>query len=252
MVKLSDLADFLDKYLLVDEIKDDSWNGLQFEGKGEVKKVGFAVDAGLDTYKAGVERGVDLIIVHHGHFWKTADPSYKSWNKDRLDYLRQHEISLYGAHLPLDRHPEVGNNAQLLKIIGAQIVKEFAEFNGKNISFIGELRDSKTTLEIEKILKEKINASCKVLGFGPKEIKTVAVCSGGGGYSTFYQALNANVDLYITGDQIERTLVAKDAKFNVIFAGHYATETVGVKALSEVIKEKFEVETTFIDLPTGF
>jgi len=251
MAKLKEIVGFLDEYLEINEFEDRSWNGLQFEGKSEVKKILFAVDAGIETFQKAVEEKADMIIVHHGHFWKTIDPSIRAENKERMNILFKNEISLYGAHLPLDSHKEVGNNAQLLKIMGAKIKEEFGDNNGKKVSWLGELEKEKSFKEIEEIINKKLGVKSKALNFGKEKIKTIAVCSGGGGYPTFAEALSKKVDLYLTGDSMEVYHLVKDSKFNVIFAGHHTTETIGIKALSDVVSKKFEIETIFVDIPTG-
>jgi dinuclear metal center YbgI/SA1388 family protein len=250
MAKLQKIVKFLDDYLKIDDIKDDSWNGLQIEGKAEVKKIIFAEDASIDSFKKAVKEKADLIVVHHGHFWKTGNPSVVGWNKKRIDLLYKNDISLYACHLPLDRHKEVGNNAQLLKLLGAKIKSEFMQHEGKNICWIGLLKKPVPVKEIEKKLNSELNTKCVVLPFGKEKVRTIAVCSGGGDYRTFFEALNKKVDLYITGDISNVYVTAKDAGFNVIFAGHYATETVGLRALSKIVKRKFKVETVFVDIPT--
>ncbi len=251
MTELKEIVECLGNYLEIDDVKDDSWNGLQIEGKSEVKKVVFAVDAGMDTFKKAAAEKADLVIVHHGHFWKSGNPSLVDWAKERIDLLYKNGISLYACHLPLDRHKEVGNNAQLLKLLGAKIKDEFLEREGKNMGWIGELRQPISIEEMEKTLNSELNTKCIPLPFGKEKIKTIAVCSGGGDYSAFFEALRKKVDLYLTGDTIDIYHTAKDARFNVIFAGHHATETVGMKALSKFVRQKFKVETVFVDIPTG-
>lgn len=252
MPKLNELVKLLDQYLETD--KFDEWNGLQIEGKSEVKKIVFAVDASIDTFKEAIRNGADLIVVHHGLFWKTANPSFAGFNKERIDLLLKNGISLYASHLPLDRHGVVGNNAELLKLLGAKITKEFFKHGGLNIGWIGECRKPITIKFAAEKLKIELNAKLAVLPFGKEKIKTIAVCSGGGGYESFFEAFNnrnnLKIDLYLSGEAIDIYSLAKDAKFNVIFAGHHATETTGVKALSKIIKSKFKVETIFIDIPT--
>ncbi len=251
MQKLNDIIKFLDQYLESD--KFDEWNGLQIEGKSDVKKIVFAVDASVDTFKEAIKNSADLIVVHHGLFWKTVNPSYTGFNKERIDLLLKNKISLYASHLPLDRHKISGNNAQLLKLLGASITKEFFKYGGLNIGWIGECKKSITIKYAAEKLETELSAKCAVLPFGKEKIKTIAVCSGGGGYESFFEAFNNrdNIDLYLGGEGIDIYSLAKDAKFNAIFAGHHATETVGVKALSKIIKNKFKVETIFIDIPTG-
>ena len=252
MVMLEKIVTYLDECLDTANIKDDSWNGLQVEGNAQVSKIMFAVDAGIETIERAIKENANMIVVHHGHFWRLADPSIRKWSKKRIDLLLKNGISLYASHLPLDKHSKLGNNAQLLKLLGFDISKEFGGYHGETISFIGKSEQPKTLSEIEFILTEKLSATCKVLPFGNKQIKTIAVCSGGGAdFSLFSEAVDAGVDLYLTGDSTEMYHLAKDIGINVIFAGHHATEIVGVKALSEHIKEKFDVETLFVDIPTG-
>lgn len=251
MVNLHDIVQYLDNYLNIENIKDDSWNGLQIEGKNDVNKVMFAVDAGIEVFERAVSEKVDLVVVHHGMFWRSCNPSVRSWNKKRVEFLINNGISLYASHLPLDKHFEVGNNIQLLSLLGFKEDREFGEYGGEKISFIGKSESPKSIKIITKILQEKLLAKCIVLPFGKKDIYTIAVCSGGGNYPIFMEAVTADVDCYITGDSTEMYHMAKDIGINVIFAGHHATETVGVKALSFVVKEKFGLETLFVDIPTG-
>jgi dinuclear metal center YbgI/SA1388 family protein len=251
MPSLEKIVRFLDDYLKTDDVDDSSWNGLQFEGKDTVKKAAFAVDAGVEAFEKSAEVKADMLVVHHGHFWDFRNPSITGWAKERIRILFENDISLYVSHNPLDRHKEIGHNAQILKLLGARITDEFFHYHGKNIGWIGESRKALPLEGIEKKLNRDLNTLCRVLPFGPNNVKTIAVCSGGGSYSGFYQALDAGVDLYITGDAVEIYHTAKDARINVIFAGHHATETLGLKALSRVLQKKFGIETTYIDLPTG-
>ncbi len=251
MAMLRDVVEFLDNYL-PDEAKDDSWNGLQVEGTSEIRKIIFAVDAGIDTFNAAISEKADMILVHHGHFWKSSDPSISGWQKERIDLLLKNNISLYVSHLPLDRHREIGNNSELLKLLGAEIKEEFMIKEGKNIGWIGEMKKEKSLEEVKNILKKELDSDLRTVEFGKDVIKTIAVCSGSGGYWGFYEALDKKVDLYLTGDPIEVYMTAKDAKMNIIFAGHHATETLGLKALMKVVEDKFNIEARFLDLPTGF
>jgi len=251
MEKLDKIVSFLDRYLEIETIKDSSWNGLQYEGKPAIKKVLFAADAGIETFEKGVALSADLIVVHHGLFWKSMNPCLVASLKKRIHVLSNHEISLYAAHLPLDRHRVVGNNAQLLKLLGATIRGEFYEVNGKNVGWVGEFKRTVSLEAIERKLARCLNTQCTVLPFGKQNTKTIAVVSGGGGLSGFNEAVTAGVDLYLTGEISDVYHAAKDASINVIFGGHHATETLGVKALSEVVKRKFKVETMFLDIPTG-
>ena len=250
MEKLNNLVNFLNEYLKINEFKDDSWNGLQVECSKEIKKVAFSVSAGLDVFKKAKDLNADLLIVHHGIFWKEANPSLKGWVGDRASFLVKNNISFYAVHLPLDAHPELGNNAQLLKILNAEIKEPIGSYSGQMIGFIGECAPVKIDVIVDKLEKE-IGAKCQILKHGKEEITKIAIISGGAPMNVF-DAIDKGVDLFITGDAADVVEIVKDAKINVIFAGHYATETTGVKALLEVIKNKFNVEVFFIDSPTGF
>lgn len=250
MVELKEIVEWLDTYLLKDDIKDCSWNGLQFEGKTEIKKIAFAVDACKETFNAAIDAQADMIIVHHGIFWTHQDPSIKEFNKERIELLYKNDISLYASHLPLDRHKEVGNNAQLIKLLGGKISEEFLHEDGKNIGWIAKFKHSIPIHEIQFILEKNIDTKCTVLNFGDQKIEKLAVCSGGGGHKEFHEARKV-ADAFLTGESSDVYQMSKDSKFNVIFAGHYATETVGVKALMPLIQKKFKIETIFIDKPTG-
>lgn len=251
MAGLNKISEFLDTYLDIYDIKDSCWNGLQFEGRHDVQKIIYSVDASSETFRKSSSMKGDMIIVHHGHFWKNLNPSYSGWARKRLDILKKNNISLYACHLPLDRHRIVGNNAQILNLLGAEISDEFLLQEGKNVGWIGMMEQGLQLQEIEKILNRELETKCNVLDFGNDMIKTIAVCSGGGGYGGFYEALEKGADLYVTGDTAEIYYTAKDAGINVIFAGHHCTETIGLKALSKVVEKEFGVQSQFLDLPTG-
>ncbi len=248
MPKLNKIVDYLNEYLEIEEIDDDSWNGLQVEGEKEVSRVAFSVTAGMDVFRAAKKENADMIVVHHGLFWKKANPSLKGWKKDRVKFLLENKISLYACHLPLDRHLTVGNNAQILKFLKAQPKKPM-ENKEKNIGWIGECRETSIE-EIKQRIEEKFSTKCILLDYGKRKVKKIGVISGGAPHGVF-GAIEKEVDLFITGDPSDITEVVKDAKINVIFAGHYASETVGVKAVSEVLRKEFNIETVFIDAPTG-
>lgn len=251
MKSLRSVVQYLNTYLKIDTVKDISWNGLQFEGSQTVKKILFAVDAGIDSFEKAVKEHAEMIVVHHGLFWIYSNPSYTVWNKKRIDILYKNNISLYTCHLPLDMHKTVGNNAGILKLIGARIDNEFAFHDGKPISYTGAFKRPVTVNSIVKRLNSSLNTDCTVLPFGNQRIKSVGVVSGSCSHSDIDEAISRELDLFITGENIEIYHMAKDAGINVIFAGHHATETVGVKLLAEHVEKKLKVKTVFIDIPTG-
>lgn len=251
MVKLEKIVGFLDRYLDISGIKDDSWNGLQWEGKQDVKKVMCTVDSGIIVFQEAAKRKIDLIVVHHGNYWKNTNPCFIGFNKKRMEILYRNGISLYAAHLPLDRHPEIGNNALLLKMAGAKIFKDFFLYDGQAISYCGFYKKAEKLDTIVKRINTGLGIECRLLPYGKKTIQTVAVISGGGGYAGFNEALKAGVGLYITGDTLEIFHASRDSGINVIFGGHHATETLGVKQIAKLISKKFDVDSEFVDIPTG-
>ncbi len=251
MVNRDEIVNFLDEYLNVLAFPDKSRNGLQVEGKEEVEKIVFAVDACMDTFVKAKALGADMLIVHHGLIWGGIE-YVRGLVQKRLKFLLENELNLYAAHLPLDLHPEVGNNAQLLKLLGLEPKEPFGSYNGLSIGYISEFDEPKPLPLIAQILVEKLKTDyVKAYEFGVEEIKRVGVVSGRGGFA-IPEAIEKGVDLFITGEFLHDDYhTAKEGRLSVIAAGHYASETLGVKALMHVLREKFGVKTVFIDNPTG-
>ncbi|WP_457548697.1 Nif3-like dinuclear metal center hexameric protein [Archaeoglobus sp.] len=249
-MKLYEIVEFLDDLLKVKEWQDKSNNGLQVEGKEEIKKVAFAVDACMDVFERAKESNADMIVVHHGLIWGGID-YVKGVVKRRLEFLLKNGISLYAVHLPLDAHPSLGNNAQILKALGLEPTESFGVYQGKEIGYIGVYDESKPLEDVLKVVRENINESLMVLDFGSRNISRIGVVSGRGCFA-LVEAVEKKVDLFITGEQDHSVYhLAKECGINVVFAGHYATETFGVKALMRVIAGEFDVDVEFIDVPTG-
>ncbi len=251
MIQLKELVAYLDSYLKIESVEDICWNGLQVEGKQKIGTIGFAVDAGTTTFEKANALGVDFLIVHHGMFWKYSNPSIAGVNRKRFEALDQNRISLYAVHLPLDKHRVVGNNAELLSVIGAKMVEDTEGKASKSIGCDG-LFSKATSLEfVVKKLERSLPTRCKTLPFGSKKIKSVHALSGSASHADIENAIKRKIDLFITGEEMELYHAALDGAMHVIFAGHHATETVGLKALMKKVKKKFSVTTKFIDLPTG-
>lgn len=245
MENLQPILKFLDDFLEVKETDDVSWNGLQVEGSQEVKKIAFCVTAGAEVFKKILQWNPDMIIVHHGIFWKKANPSIKGWMKKRVKPLIKTNTSLYAVHLPLDKHFKIGHNAQILKLLGSEPTEEMAD----SIGWIGKVKKMQIE-EIRRKLESNLESEIKLLNYGPKEVAKIGVVSGAGG-KYIYEAIDKNLDLLITGEEKDLAEVAKDAKINLIFGGHYGTETLGVKALKEEMDKKFDLETNYFSFPTS-
>jgi dinuclear metal center YbgI/SA1388 family protein len=251
MVQLKKIVKYLDKELKIKSIKDDSCNGLQFKGKTEVKKIVFGVDACLELFEKAAKRNADIIMVHHGLLWgKNPLKNQSNILKKRLEYLKKNKLSLYACHLPLDAHPRLGNNICLSQMFKLKNIKPFAEYHGKEIGYRGNLAKP---MKVDDFLKYvEINLSKpKTLLFGSKIVKKLGIVSGGG--SAVLKDLNkGEIDTLLIGEHNHGTYhFAKEREVNVVSAGHYVTETFGVKAVAKELEKKFGIETEFIDIPTG-
>ncbi|ASJ08257.1 Nif3-like dinuclear metal center hexameric protein [Thermococcus siculi] len=250
MVKRDEIVSFLNEYLSISSYPDKSSNGLQVEGKEEVERIAFAVDTTLRTIERAAKAGADMMVVHHGMIWGglgyVTGIHYK-----RLKALLSSGINLYAAHLPLDAHPEVGNNVELLRLLGLEPKGPFGEYRGLAVGFWGEFEEPQPIEKIAQIVAEKLDTTVKTYEFGEREIKTVGAVSGAGAFA-LEEAWRKGIDLLITGEFTHADyLTAVDLPQSVLVAGHYKTETLGVKALMPLLREKFGVETFFIDEPTG-
>lgn len=240
---------FLDRELRTTEIRDSSCNGLQVQGAPFVSKIGLAVDACIAAYEQAVEKGCGMLIAHHGIIWDGLR-SITGKNYKHVKFLLDHDLNLYASHLPLDLHPKLGNNAGLAAILGLGRLKPFGNYKGTMIGFEGVLSNERSLDNIVGTLCEKLDAECTVLPFGDKSIKRVAIVSGGAS-GELAEAIDKGIDCYVTGEPGHANYhEALEAKINVIYCGHYHSETPGVKALGKLIENQFGIETVFLDIPT--
>ncbi|WP_297550494.1 Nif3-like dinuclear metal center hexameric protein [Thermococcus sp.] len=245
-----ELVAFLDEYLQISAYPDKSSNGLQVEGKEEVERVAFAVDTTLRTIERAVKGKADMLIVHHGMIWGGLN-YITGIHYKRLKAIIESGINLYVAHLPLDAHPEVGNNVGLLKLLGLEPKGPFGEYRGLSIGFWGEFEEAQPIEKVAQIIAEKLDTTVKTYEFGKREIKTVGAVSGAGAFA-LEEAYRKGIDILITGEFGHADyLTAVDLPQSVLVAGHYKTETLGVKALMGLLRERFDLDVFFIDEPTG-
>ncbi len=249
-MKLNELADYLDEYLAIKDVPDwkDAFNGLQVEGRDEVKRVAVAVDVCQATIAEALEGGADMMIVHHGLFWGAKAPLTGAYYK-RVSALVKNNLALYSCHTPLDAHPEVGNNHVLARQLGLIPAGMFGEFEGLPI---GVWAETEMRLdELENRILGALGVEPHVIATGAVTVHKVGILSGGGG-SWIDRAAAIGCDTYITGEGAHHTYFdAEEREMNVIYAGHYATETVGVRALGDHLTKRFGLPTFFIDHPTG-
>lgn len=231
--------------------KDKSLNGLQVTRKNqEVRRVAFAVDASLQSFDRAAQAEADVLVVHHGLFWG-GSLALTGDHYRRIDRLFSHDLALWASHLPLDAHPEVGNNAGMARALGLDDLQPFGDYHGNKIGFRGNLPTPLSLDRICEILFHGRENVLQILPFGPREIRSIGLVSGGA-TAEVHEAIADGLDLYITGDA-DHTIYhpCLEAGINVISGGHYATETWGVRQLSTRLQKDAGVATVFLDLPTG-
>jgi dinuclear metal center YbgI/SA1388 family protein len=250
MPNLAVIVAHLDRYLRHAEVADYSgaWNGLQIENAGQVRKVGAAVDACAATISMAVEKGIDLLLVHHGLFWNGVQP-LTGVTRRKIKTALDNDLAIYSSHLPLDLHPTIGNNIILCKLLGFKRLKPF--FRSKS-QFLGmqaqvSLTRNDLALRLEKVLGARPHFSPG----GPSKIARIGVVTGGAG-GEITQAAAEGVDTFITGEGPHHSYtVAEELGVNLFYGGHYATETFGVKALAAHVAKRYHISWEFLDHPTG-
>jgi len=249
-MKLKDFVSFLDSELGLSEFPgDESSNGLQIEGRGDIKKIGLAVDACAYVFDQAAKRDIDFLLVHHGLIWGGIR-SIRGALKKRISSLMKADISLYACHLPLDWHPLYGNNAGLLKLLRLKNMGPFGDYHGKKIGYWGRTNREMTLKEFVSLTDRALGANSLVVDFG-RGVRNVGVVSGGG-WSAIHDAEKYGLDTFLTGEPSHSAYtLAEELKVNLVFAGHYATETLGVRAVGEMLAKKFKLHVEFIDHPTG-
>ena len=245
MASLSDILNFCENRIQTSTIADfpGAQNGLQVENNGTVSKVGAAVDAGLVPFKKAVKAGIDFLIVHHGLFWEEAYP-ITGTRYEKYKLCLDHNLAIFGAHLPLDCHPEIGNNAILASKLGLNQLEWFHEYEGNPVGLIteGGLSRSDLRARLGDLFSKEVTAIEK----GSKQPEKIAVLTGSGA-SVVSELKAAGVDTLITGELKQNHFnEAEEAGLNIYLCGHYATETFGVSALASEVAQKFGLDWEFI------
>lgn len=248
--QLQDAIAELDKLLQPSRFKDYCPNGLQVPGKTEIKRVATAVTASAELFEQAIAVEADLLIVHHGLFWGSTATPIDHRMKRRLKLLFDSDMSLAAYHLPLDAHPQVGNNALIARALGANTLEPFALHGDEPIGFLarfpGDGIDAKDLFSRVTNLTQRTPL---VFDAGPEQISKLAIVSGAGN-DYLQDAVAAGADAFLTGEPAERVMSeAQESAIHFIAAGHYATETFGVKRIGEHLSERFALEHTFIDVP---
>lgn len=244
-MKREELVSYLDDLLGAAKFRDYCPNGLQVEGRDEVQRIVAGVTASQALLDAAIEANADAILVHHGYFWKGDDGRITGIRRKRLGALIDHNINLIAYHLPLDAHPELGNNAQLASRLGWLAEGRFGE---QDIGWFGRLAEPTVLSSLTKQLAQVLGREPLVIGDQSRHIAKIAWCSGGAqGY--LEQAIALGVDAYVSGEISEQTVhLARESGVAYIAAGHHATERYGVQAVAEHLAARFGLDCQFIDV----
>jgi dinuclear metal center YbgI/SA1388 family protein len=246
----AELAAYLDNYLRIVEIKDYGPQGLQIEGRSEVRKIIGTVDAQLPCVEEALSRGGDLLLVHHGIFWGPPQRIADSFGALVRAYITA-DLNLYAAHLALDAHPIVGNNAELAHRLGLTVETMFAPVNGTPIGVVATAPHGMKLDYLVDRFEQNVGSVRLVQAHGPRISHKIGIISGAGARE-IPQAAALGCDTFLTGETSHAEYyAAQNTGLNVIYGGHYTTETVGVQALGQHLQEHFGVEFEFVDLPTG-
>ena len=244
-MKREELTAYLDQMLESARFRDYCPNGLQVEGRGEVRKVVAGVTASQALVDAAIERGADALLVHHGWFWRGEDGRVTGFRKARLQALLAHDINLVAYHLPLDAHGEFGNNAQLAKLLGWTMDGRFGE---QDIGAYGSLNEPTTLGALGQQIAAILQREPLLIGDPARQVGQVAWCSGGA-QGMFEQAIALGVDAFLSGEISEPTVhLARETGVAYIAAGHHVTERFGVQALARHLAERFGLACEFVDI----
>jgi dinuclear metal center YbgI/SA1388 family protein len=250
MASLSGIVSYTDRFLRIRDVGDwdNALNGLQIENSGRVTRIGAAVDVSTRVLTEAQKRDVDLLIVHHGLFWSGLQPIRGALRR-QLRIAFENDVALYSAHLPLDIHPKIGNNAQLVAALGLKFAQPFLEEKGQPVGL--KVHASLSRSELVRKIQKALSGPVKVFGFGPKRTRAIGVVTGAAG-SEIYRIADEGIDTFITGEAPHWAAVAaEEVGVNLLLGGHYATEVFGVKALAAHLSHRFGVPWEFIDCPTG-
>lgn len=251
---LNEFDDYIKELLKLESVSsaDPAFNGLQVtRTNSELKKIAFSVDASLESFKRALQWGADLLFVHHGLFFGEIRGIKGNLYK-RLKFLIDNNLALYAVHLPLDMHPQLGNNAGIARLLELKDLEPFGIYHDIKIGFKGSFNKAKTLPEINSILLGQCIENQNYLSFGKEKVRTVGIISGGASQNA-REAIEQGLDLFITGESSHDIYhECQEEKINVIFVGHYLSEVWGIKSLKQNIEKELNLETAFIDIPTGY
>jgi dinuclear metal center YbgI/SA1388 family protein len=249
MAQLTDVISYLDELLAIGDFTDYGPNGLQVPGADEVSRVVTGVSANLELFEGATAREAQLVVAHHGLFWDFHPRSVSPAMKQRLRILFDHDMSLAGYHLPLDAHPEVGNNALICAALGLERAEPFGEHRGQTVGFVGRSAEGIAFDELRERCAQAFGQEPFVWDTGPETVHSVGIVSGAAA-SSFGEAIAKGLDAFLTGEPAEHVMAdARESGTHFIAGGHYATETFGVRRLGELLEAEFGLEHEFVEVP---
>lgn len=244
-MKINELIDYTGQLLQVERYRDYCPNGLQVAGRAEISTVVSGVSASMALLEAAAEADADLILVHHGYFWKNENPNVVGIKHARLKFLLERDINLAAYHLPLDAHPELGNNAQLATVLGLRLDGYCGE---QSLLAFGSPLEPMALSDLGRVVEARLGRMPLVLGNPGAPIRRLAWCTGAA-QDAFEQAIALGVDAFVTGEVSERTVhLSRESGVAFIAAGHHATERYGVQALGEHLAARFGLKHCFVDI----
>ncbi len=246
MVELNEAIDFCDRRVRLDEIPDfpGAHNGLQLENNGEVTKLGASVDAGLVPFRLAIEKKIDLLICHHGIFWTPPLPLTGS-NYEKIKLCMDSNLAIYGCHLPLDCHPEIGNNTILAEKLGLEPSGSFLPYEGVDVGLL--TTSSYDRQELRERLNDLFPNGYQAMEYGTGKPEKIAILTGSG-QSAVDKILDSGADTLITGELKQHHFnIAQEQELNLYACGHYATERFGVDALAKEVARKFDLPYEFVE-----
>lgn len=252
MALLNRIAAFLDRELRVASFPDVAHNGLQVANEGHVRRICCGVDANLEFFETARQRGADLLICHHGISWGDSLARITEAQYRRVAFLIRHNLALYAAHLPLDAHPRLGNNARIARALGLRQTKPFGLYHGIEIGRAGRLARPVAYEVFKRRVERVVGRKLRTMDFGPPTVRSVAVVSGAAP-DLAEEAGRKGLDVLLTGEpSLQARTPAMEYGLNILFAGHYATEIFGVRALAGLLARRFRLPCDVIDFRVPF
>ena len=250
MADRDEIIAFCDETLEIDTYGDYGPNGLQVPGRSEVTRVATAVSAHLASIEAAIETEADLLLTHHGLFWDFHPRALTDAMARRLRLALGSDLNVAGYHLPLDGHPEIGNNALLLRQLGFEpLPGDIGEAKGRHIGAVGVRPEPISADDLFALVSHELGREPLVFAEGPDSVSTIGIVTGAGA-SDIHQAIALGLDAYLTGEPSEHVMAdAREGGIHFIAAGHYATEICGIRALGDLVARRFGIEHEFLDLP---